>query len=100
MVKIPTKLSEGILSTQTTANKITDIASFTRNSVAIQRAGQKLETIAEEFKQFRLLQRRVGIIKRFQKPRRSFLATRIFLRSQLLIFRLLNKRLDKDTLEP
>lgn len=50
MVKIPTFDSQRTLSTQTTANRITDLATFTQESAALQGAGRAINTIAEDFK--------------------------------------------------
>ena len=55
MVQIPTFDSQRQLSTLTTANRITDLSTFTQESVALQRTGQALTNIAEEFKQLNTL---------------------------------------------
>ena len=50
MVKIPTRESQGQLSTRTTANPIQDIGTFTQTSAAIERAGKIISQVADEFK--------------------------------------------------
>jgi len=55
MVRIPTFDSQRQLSVGTTASRITDIASFTKQSAALERTGRVLNTIAEDFKKLETL---------------------------------------------
>jgi hypothetical protein len=55
MVKIPTRESTGQLSTRPASQQISDIGTFTQTAVALQRAGQAVTAMSEEFKRLQTL---------------------------------------------
>jgi hypothetical protein len=55
MVQIPTKTSSLRLTTQTTAPEVRDVGSFTKVGAAIEKAGQVLSGVSQEFRRLEIL---------------------------------------------